>query len=507
MDNSTSGLYYHPRTVCQNRNYPYTFQRAYLCGHPEEYIRVDLDSNSQPSRLQHTIVPSPTRRSNTTSSIYQQTLQRCSRCAEGHQARRSHKNPREPVRSLAANQGEVQGDEDWVKDGFLQGLRRQRFSGGPKYPVRWVHESFENKLYNKLKYLHESIESKRRRRPHERVPYQELIGTRFIHKPDGKEESYVFERNVDPCLFMKPPANHYSDGAVNGGIQSASDLVHKRFRPSSLPEPAYTQNPLRRSPDRTQKDTLNSLREQSWDSSSGSSASSLNPSRGDSRDSQLISSRNATSSPRQQISKVSKKERAFQEMNNTLDFAPYSRGGEKLSTQKITRSRTLPAQIPTRPMQSALGIPRGLNDTFRQHHSDQNHRDQALNEPRNTSEALRPPQPMRTRMQTVSGGNPSKNMLQQYGSSSESPQDNNMLRRSADSYIMGEIDKNSQKHHVVSEREVVGGHRDFKHKLKKAFSIRSFSTRGIRASPRASDGSIRSDRSDEGTIKGPGRPK
>lgn len=177
--------------------YPYIMHRAYLCGHPDEWIKVHEIPGVQPRRLQHTLVSAFVPGTRELRMAYDCTLERCPRCADEHQAQRRQERPYECTRSLAANQGEVQSSEDCVKDGFLHVLRRERFGSKVKSerPVRWIDEGDQNKVYRMLREMHVKTEAERGIKQHERIYEDERPQEQLLTNSDRRKR-YVTARRV-----------------------------------------------------------------------------------------------------------------------------------------------------------------------------------------------------------------------------------------------------------------------------------------------------------------------
>lgn len=183
--------------------YPYTFHRRYLCGHPDESIIVDRPHDTL---LQHTITE-PSRGNNSTLKLYQQDLQRCLACAEEHCAERRHNNPSErQPRSLAAHQGQAQGGEGWLKDGFLHTLRRKRFFGSSEWSIHWLEEKekqtglFETRFWEDL---HSKSEEGRSIGPHPGIEFEDRVGRRKVEGPmrQGHDKvAYVLQTAIHADL-------------------------------------------------------------------------------------------------------------------------------------------------------------------------------------------------------------------------------------------------------------------------------------------------------------------
>lgn len=201
------------------QKYPYTIHRIYLCGHPEENIRVDKAPETSPLRVIHTIIPRP-RTTDTLVFPYKQTRPRCQKCAEAHMQRPSTRHPR----SFTANQCQPQDSLVEEKNGFTHVLGRLRFLGRPEneaHTVVWPDEKEGDpghEYYRRLKKLYDSVEADRNVGPHSSVPMEQRAGARIVEGPDreGSEKlAYVLRTAVDEALA---PRQEYPHG-----------LGHERF--------------------------------------------------------------------------------------------------------------------------------------------------------------------------------------------------------------------------------------------------------------------------------------
>ncbi|KAF2689057.1 hypothetical protein K458DRAFT_383723 [Lentithecium fluviatile CBS 122367] len=213
--------------------YPYLLHRTYLCGHPDEFIKVSSNPNPVPVlkiyTVQHTYLPpSPS----LLDQSYKQTLERCPLCARQHQAHKAREKPREPVRSLEAHRGEVQArlSQGYTKDGFLQALARYRFQSASRVPVAWKDEGPDDAVHNLLKEVYGKTTAERDYRPHAPVPYGERsdkyaegpgwptcnhIGE--ITRGEETRQTYTIQVEVYEALIPSPPPpepQRHSDSAL-----------------------------------------------------------------------------------------------------------------------------------------------------------------------------------------------------------------------------------------------------------------------------------------------------
>lgn len=186
--------------VDEGSAYPYTVHRIYLCGHPDEYIRVDQAPDTTPILILHTIVPRPEMIEGRTVKPYRQMRQRCASCAETHRA-----SARQP-RSLAAHQIQKQGDPNGCKDGFMHVLRRERFLVQNHNRIRWPDEREDNPGFSEycyLKDLHDKNKLEGDVHIHAAISWRGRAGRRIYQGPErvgtGKLV-YVVQTAIDSSL-------------------------------------------------------------------------------------------------------------------------------------------------------------------------------------------------------------------------------------------------------------------------------------------------------------------
>ena len=143
------------------------------------------------------------------------------------------------MRKLAAHQGQVQGGEGYIKDGFLAVLARLRFQARARFPVAWKDESAENGVHILLKEVHHRAEVERNSKPHPAVPYRarkdrHVIGPDLAHKPSPS--TYTIIVDIDESLIRPrsptppPEPQRHSDSALLNNH-------HHSHAPSSLRKP------------------------------------------------------------------------------------------------------------------------------------------------------------------------------------------------------------------------------------------------------------------------------
>jgi hypothetical protein len=188
-------------------SYPYRIRRTYFCGHPDEYIEVDMVSSTQSPVIQHTHVPPSL--SNHGFKPYRQTLERCPTCAKQHQALNRQERPKEPVPSLATCQGHLQDGNSGVKDGFLQTLAWYRFHRTSREPIVWPDEGPQSSVHSFLKDAYEQTIARQNRKLHAAVPYRARRDKHVLGPTMGDEKilSYTIMVNVDEALIspVHPP--------------------------------------------------------------------------------------------------------------------------------------------------------------------------------------------------------------------------------------------------------------------------------------------------------------
>jgi hypothetical protein len=185
--------------------YPYILHRAYLCGHPDEFIRVERCSDLQPNQapaIEHILFPQP--EDKTLSECYQQSLERCTLCAREYQATQRRQWPKRTARKLAAHQSQTQGDDRRIKDGFAQVLVWYRFHGESKKPLLWKVEGPEGPYHGVYEFLKDVLvqaETARASKPHAGAPYPRR--DRHVVEPEGTDKGYSIKVVVDEALL--PP--------------------------------------------------------------------------------------------------------------------------------------------------------------------------------------------------------------------------------------------------------------------------------------------------------------
>ena len=187
-------------TAIQGLTYPYTVHRMYLCGHPDEYIKVDRTPDTNPQIIIHTIVPQLQMTESRIIRPYRQMFQRCTRCAEVHRDYARH------PRSLAAHRRQFQNVASVEKNGFIQVLSRERLFQKGKIPIHWPDEQendFGYDTYRRMKKLHENTVKERDSWLHDAIPYLERFGRRIVKGPKREgngEMTYVVQTAVDSML-------------------------------------------------------------------------------------------------------------------------------------------------------------------------------------------------------------------------------------------------------------------------------------------------------------------
>ncbi|ORY06245.1 hypothetical protein BCR34DRAFT_590676 [Clohesyomyces aquaticus] len=102
-------------------NYPYSFVRVYLCGHPPETVKVEKQPSSKV--LHHMIEPPPMREQLLlTCNFLRFTLRKCQACATEYAA--------QPMREVVTNQMVSRRGRGEKRDGFMDAM--ERFGGGLK---------------------------------------------------------------------------------------------------------------------------------------------------------------------------------------------------------------------------------------------------------------------------------------------------------------------------------------------------------------------------------------
>jgi hypothetical protein len=191
------------------RIYPYTAHRNYLCGHPDEFIKVELWPPTQPGQVptvHHTLIL-PIKRVVGNKNPYRQSLERCTLCAREHRTSQRQNFPRHPGRKLAAHQGQLQSVDCSVRDGFLLALARYRFQkeddAQREQPFSWKDEGAEGPdsgLYGYLEDIYVQAEIARASKPHAGVPYPRR--DKHVVGP-GTDKGYAIKVVVDEALL--PP--------------------------------------------------------------------------------------------------------------------------------------------------------------------------------------------------------------------------------------------------------------------------------------------------------------
>jgi hypothetical protein len=222
--------------------YPYLLHRTYLCGHPDECIEVDLVSSlSRSPVIQHTHIPLPQK---PRCKPYQQTLERCPQCAKHYQAQRRQAKSSEPVRSLAAYQGHIQGGKTSKKDGFLQTIARYRFQNTPRVPVVWKDEGPDDSAHTFLKNMHDQAMAERDYKSHTAVPYRARRDKHVIGPTveANRTLTYAIMVHVDEALIppprepTPPPETHrHSDSVIMGGNRRGWSDKQSNTPPQGLP--------------------------------------------------------------------------------------------------------------------------------------------------------------------------------------------------------------------------------------------------------------------------------
>lgn len=241
-------------TTVQGHTYPYTVHRVYLCGHPDEYIKVDRGPKTNLQKILHTIVPQPHTIQGKTVRPYRQTLRHCKKCAEAHRGSVRHPKP------LAAHQSQSQGGRSEEKNGFTYVLMRERFSERGREPIRWPDEretDVGHDAFRGLKGLHEKMEIGRNFVPHDAISYEERTGRRIVEGPKREGSGklvYVVQTAVDSILARGLGHRDFENDESEAQRSLAQSTRHpqEENRPTRIqPSPKSWRNSPPCSPSRT----------------------------------------------------------------------------------------------------------------------------------------------------------------------------------------------------------------------------------------------------------------
>ncbi|KAF2446728.1 hypothetical protein P171DRAFT_441975 [Karstenula rhodostoma CBS 690.94] len=211
-----------PNPPAQGPRYPYTIHRIYLCGHPEEYTQIERAQNTSPPRILHTLVPRPRVVQGVSVRPYRQIREQCIACTSPSSSAKTHGRP-------LSRGGRV-------KNGFLQVLVRERFSGVEERAIRWPEEregGVGNEEFRRLKELHDNFEAQRNVSPHSAVAYQDRAERKMVKGPareGGRKVAYVLQTAVDAVLAEGLGHEIFYDGEAERArlIEDINELLSPR---------------------------------------------------------------------------------------------------------------------------------------------------------------------------------------------------------------------------------------------------------------------------------------